>query len=175
MNDSLAYGPAPRRRGVIRRHAKAFAIGTAIAILTTAGIGIAVWLIDVTGTGYAKVGSATAPTIEVPATGEIAGTLSPGETGTLKINNQNAGAVPLTLVAFIPTSPNPIVTFAPGTTGPCSSANFHITSQPSLNINIPPLTTTIVEVSNAISMDAAAPIGCQGATLAVPGTVSFST
>jgi hypothetical protein len=169
MTDSFAY-EAPRKRGRIRRHPWLATIVT-FALFASAGA-VAQWLVSGAGTGYVKVGTLTAPSAQVPADGEITGVLFPGTTAalTFKLDNQSGGA--LTLTGFSPLGPFTVT----GSQGSCTSdtgtALFSAVSGLSITV---PTGVTIVSIPNAVTIPASASNGCQGATLAQPGTLSFTS
>ena len=184
MEASFAYGPK-KKRGFIRRHLKAFVIGTALAVLTTTGLGIAAWIVSGNGNLYGKTGQLTAPnTVDVSTS--ITGDLFPGSTGDLTVAFSNPNVAPL-FVSLIIQSGTPQV--LPGGGG-CDTNDFTTdfsAIQSQLNLLGAPgrmipagdgdsLTAekTIV-FTDVVTLSSAAPTGCQNQTFVRPATFNYST
>jgi hypothetical protein len=167
----VIIGPPPKKRGVIKRH-KIIA-GVLGFALFAAGGALAAWFVSGGGGGYVKVGTLTAPSEQTPANGEIVGTIFPGETGplTFKINNTNT--VPLTINDWTPQGANFSVTGAAGTC-PADSSTATFANKAGLSIPVP-VGSSIVTIPNAVTLLGSASNGCQGATFAKTGSLTYST
>src|SRR4051812_44343780 len=143
-----------------RRKARGAAIVVIATVLVGGSIAMADWLVDGSGFGYAKSGTAiplwTADVIP-------AGNLSPGRSGpvTVKIVNQNGYPVTLTGV----TATGPVESSGPD----CDGAAFlTFTDQLNLSTALPAKKVTTVTLPNAIAMSADAPNSCQGMGFRIP-------
>ena len=156
--ESWAYGPAPKKRGIIRRH-KVLAFVLSFVLFASAGA-LAAWLVDGSGSAYTKAGSLVAPTFN-----DISGSVQPdpnclpGNPCDFKasINNPNGNLV---LIGVQGVSVQP----GPG----CNGTDFDLGPNGFPTFNPPiavPSGTNVVDIPNLITMKPNAPTGCQGTSI----------
>ncbi len=132
-----------------------------LSVLLVAGVAIAAWLIQGTGTGAAKAGTAGNLTV---AAGTPTGDLYPGSTGGdvfVKVTNNNAYPVQLTNATMSGTI-TPAECLVTINAGPFSLASVPVIAAGA---------TVDVTIADALSMGAAAENSCQGANFSVPTVV----
>ncbi len=175
MTDTFAGGTTPpmaeerNRREFVRRHVKAFAVGTAIATLTAGGVALASWLVGGTGTAYSKAGTLQAlSTVDVSAT--ISGDLYPGGSGAATVKVHNPNPIPLVVTAA---TGNGSITSSDNAN--CPGSNLTFTDQTGLSIDIPAGGDAQQVFANAAQLSANAPNACQGVTFMIPVSVQGST
>jgi hypothetical protein len=167
----------------VKRHTKAFAIGSAIAVLTTAGIGIAAWLTSGPGNLYGKTGTLTAPnTLDVSAT--LTGDIFPGGTGDLTVAWNNPNVAPQWIQSIVASGTPTVV---PATCAPSQFSTDFSGIQAQLNLmgaagrqipagdNDPATAEKTIVFDNVLSLDIAAPTECQNAVFVRPATFNYST
>jgi hypothetical protein len=163
---SFAY-VAPKRA---RRKLKF--TGLVISWLAIAGIAFAAWTVTSSNFhGYAKAGALVAPT-SVNISGTVAGDLFPGVAGSLKFQVVNPNQTSLKLTGY---TVNTVDVTGVG----CNSADISVPNKSGLTGLTVPANTgpsgALVEVQNAITLNANAPTECQNAVFDVTTTATFST
>lgn len=146
-------------------------VATVVASLALLGAGVAVaaWLVNATGTGQGRTASLAAPTIAV-GTASGPGCLPGGDCdAAVKITNSNA--VPLT-----------ITTIADGGTptqftGSCLASNLTVNAGAVTGgVTVPANASNApVVIPNAYHLSATAPSTCQGDTFTKGMTLTFAT
>lgn len=131
-----------------------------VTVLLTAGLAIALWSSDGTGSGNAR--ALTAQTVTVNATTGTAD-LYPGFTG---------GDVHFTLTN---TNPYPIMftdmtssTVTSSNQGACPAANVTVAPATGLSLNVGAnVTSGALSIANVVTLASGAPDGCQGVTFTI--------
>lgn len=138
-----------------------------VAVLAVGGVAYALWSADGSGNGTAQARTATTISLDVDTS--KAADLYPGFTGGniyFKASNTNPYAV--TFTSF---TAGTIVSSDPTN---CPASNVSVSSGP---ISIPVAagaSSVDEEIDGVVSMDAAAPDGCQGVTFTIPLTLTGS-
>ena len=130
-----------------------------LPLLLIAGVAMAVWSIQGTGTGSAKAGTAGTLTV---APGTATADLYPGFTHGkvfVTVTNDNGYPVQLTNATFGAGSVTPTECLVSVNAGP-----FNLSSVPVIAAH----TTASVTIADALSMGAAAPDSCQNNDISVP-------
>ena len=138
-----------------------------LIVLTAVGFVYAAWTTSGSGSGYAKAGSSQAlTTVDVSAS--TGATLYPGVSGDVKlqISNPNPYAVRVTAVTG-----NGAITADAGHSG-CTTTGVSFANQSSLTIDIAANSSTTSTLTGAASMSNASLNACQGATFAIPVTLT---
>lgn len=138
-----------------------------VLVLGVTGLVYAAWTSNGSGSGYAKAGSAAAlTTVDVSAS--TSATLYPGATGdvVLKIDNPNPYPVRITAVTG-----SGAITADAGHPG-CVTTGVTFTDQAGKSIDIAASSQTQVTLTGAAKMSNASDNGCQGATFAIPVTLT---
>lgn len=119
------------------------------------------------GTGSASAGTLGPVTVET-ATVSPTTVLVPGNTGdaVLDIDNTNSYAVILVSVTG-----HGAITPDAGHSS-CTTTGVTFTDQSGLSKNLPGNTTTVVDLTAAVSMSTASLSSCQGATFSIPVTIT---
>lgn len=154
---------APRHAGRLTLLARAATVMSAVvATLFVGGVAFAWWSTSGRGSGTASTGTVVALT----ATAATPSTtlLTPGGTAPLvmTVKNPNAEAVVLTAVQLDGTRTVAVA----GAAGSCTAPPISVSATTS--ISLPGGGTTTVTVPAAVSLGAAAPTGCQGASFGIP-------
>ena len=139
----------------------------ALTVLLTAGVAVALWTANGSGSGNAR--ALTAQTVTVNATTGAAD-LYPGFTGGdvhFTLTNTNPYAVTFdTMSAGAITSSNP---------GACPASNVSATGATGLSLPVGANATSAAQsIANVVSMQASAPDGCQGVTFTIALTLTGS-
>jgi hypothetical protein len=160
MDESFAAGPSGGEGGFVKRHVKAFAIGTVIAAFTAGGIGFALWSVNGSGSAYSKASSSQAlTTVDVSAQAEDQ--LYPGGSGDIiiQVHNPNAFAVTVTDVTFGAVSPSTCFVTADDQTG--------------LSISVPAGgDSALTTFPGAAHMGSGAGDACQGQLFTIAATLA---
>lgn len=170
----------PRRRGRHARRAsparRVLAGSLLVTLLSGTGVGWAYW--GATGAGAATAQAATAVPLQVDATGGTPASLFPGRTASLSflLSNPNAYPVSLTtLTAAAVTSsdeaacPGTWVTLPEAVTTALAAGGYALPSPVAVAAGA---SGTPVTLDGFLTMDPAAPEGCQGRTFSF--ALSFS-
>jgi hypothetical protein len=151
-----------------KRVSRKLAVMTTVAALSAVALVYAAWTTNGGGSGYAKAGTAQAlSTVDVSAS--TSATLYPGgPAGDVLIRVSNPNSYPVTVTAV---SGNGAITPDGGHAG-CTTTGVSFTDQTGLNISVPANGATTATLSGAASMSNASVDGCQGATFAIPVSIS---
>lgn len=138
-----------------------------VTALLTAGVAVALWSANGTGSGNAR--ALTAQTVTVNATTGAAD-LYPGFTGgDVHFTLTNANPYDITFDAM---TPGAITSSSPGT---CPASNVSATSATGLALPVAANTTGGAQsIDGVVSMAAGAPDGCQGVTFTIALTLTGS-
>ena len=142
------------------------AVSMTLIAMTAVGFVYAAWTTTGSGSGYAKAGSSQAlSTVDVSATTNAS--LYPGQSGnvTLKIHNPNPYNVRVTAVA-LNGQQSDIVADA-GHSG-CTTTGVTFSNQSSLSLDVNAGADTEFTLNGAAAMSNASLDACQGATFAIP-------
>jgi hypothetical protein len=154
---------------------RATAAVVTVAVVIGVGLAYASWLASGTGSGYAKAGSAQAlSTVDVSAS--TSATLYPGVSGDvlLKISNPNPYPIRVTGVSLNGTNASIV---ADGSHSGCTTTGVSFTDQTGLTIDVPARSggtdgTVQTTLSGVAAMSNASLDACQGATFAIPVSLS---
>jgi hypothetical protein len=151
-----------------KRVSRKLAVITTMAALVAVGLVYAAWTTNGTGSGYAKAGTAQAlTTVDVSAS--TTATLYPGgPAGDVTIRISNPNSYPVTVTGV---SGSGAITADAGHAG-CTTTGVTFTNQTGLSISVPANGATTATLSGAANMSNASVDGCQGATFAIPVTIS---
>ena len=152
----------------ISKHRIATAIfGFALALSIGA---VAAWLVQSSGSGYAKAGSLQPVTFQNMSATTPA-ELFPGQTGDghVKLLNPNAGT--LNVVSVVRNTGLGISVDKVG----CSAADIVVNNKTGLSIPLPAGVGTEIRIPGLVTLSASAPTECQGALWTIPLTVTAST
>ena len=151
----------------VRTRNKMAAAVIALTVLLTAGLAVALWSANGTGSGNAR--ALTAQTVTVNATTGTAD-LYPGFTGgDVHFTLTNTNPYPVTFDAM---TPGAITSSAPGA---CPASNVTAASATGLSLPVGANATSGAQsISNVVTMAAAAPDGCQGVTFTIALTLTGS-
>lgn len=145
----------------------------AVVVLLGAGIAIAAWTSSGSGTASAKAGTALPPTTgDIGTAAFTSTTLYPGGTGDVQLVVKNPNPYPVKVVSVAPL-PEPITTS--GATGKCADHGVTFaapTHQITAGNAIAAGGSVTLTLPGAVTMDAGAENGCQGALFAIPVTVT---
>ena len=147
-------------------------VATIAGVLLFASAGVAYAFIAGSGSGTGTASAGTMQTVTVSALvgGDApSATLYPGGPAAdviLRANNPNAYSVQIVGVAA-----NGSIT-ADGAHPGCTTTGVTFTPPASPSITIPAATSSLVHLASAASMSTASVSGCQGATFAIPVTVT---
>lgn len=151
----------------VRTRNKVAALVIALTVMLTAGLAVALWTANGTGSGNAR--ALTAQTVTVNATTGTAD-LYPGFTGGdvhFTLTNSNPYAV-----TFDSMTPGAITSSNPGA---CPAANVSASSATGLSLPVGANATSGAQsIANVVSMDSGAPDGCQGVTFTIALTLTGS-
>ena len=151
----------------VRTRNKVAALVIALTVMLTAGLAVALWTANGTGSGNAR--ALTAQTITVNATTGTAD-LYPGFTGGdvhFTLTNTNPYAV-----TFDSMTPGAITSSNPGS---CPASNVSASSATGLSLPVGANATSGAQsIANVVSMDSGAPDGCQGVTFTIALTLTGS-
>lgn len=151
----------------VRTRNKVAALVIALTVMLTAGLAVALWTANGTGSGNAR--ALTAQTITVNATTGTAD-LYPGFTGGdvhFTLTNTNPYAV-----TFDSMTPGAITSSNPGA---CPASNVSASSATGLSLPVGANATSGAQsIANVVSMDSGAPDGCQGVTFTIALTLTGS-
>lgn len=141
-------------------------------VLTAAVVAVAAWLITSDGEGGAKAGSLSAPVVTVasPLTGDTMPSTVP--TGTLQLSVQNPNTMALKLTGVRLKDGSAIST---GNNPNCVGGLWSMPEKTGLAINVPASATTRIDIPNTVKLVENAPTECQGVSVTIPTTASFST
>lgn len=142
----------------------------ALAIGVGVGAGSAFGFFATPGSGTGSVTSGQRLTVSASAGSPIA-PLLPGGTGDVAVEIHNPNSVAITVVEI--TQDGPIT--ADTQHSSCSPTSVHFTNQTGLSETIASGQTVSLDLPDAVSMDATAPSGCEGATFEIPVTISVVT
>jgi hypothetical protein len=134
--------------------------------LVVVSAAVAAWFVSSLGSGSGTFGALTSPAVNAHngSFNAVSDRLYPGTTGSLgfEITNDNPTALLLTTV-----SANGAIT------GPCAAS---VTFIPQSGLTIPVAQgVTLVKVPGALSASSSTDTGCQGTSVVVPVSVTFST
>ncbi|MBL8775975.1 MAG: hypothetical protein JNK12_08595 [Acidimicrobiales bacterium] len=151
----------------VRTRNKVAALVIALTVMLTAGLAVALWTANGTGSGNAR--ALTAQTITVNATTGTAD-LYPGfNDGDVHFTLTNTNPYDVTFDSMTPgaiTSSNP---------GACPSTNVTASSATGLSLSVGANATSSAQsIANVVSMDSGAPDGCQGVTFSIALTLTGS-
>lgn len=153
----------PPRRTAPRKLVAAVGL---VVVLAAAGIAIAAWTINGSGTGYAKAAAGTPLTLG-DATAFTSADLYPGANGSvvLRVTNSNPFRVRITTVTG-----NGAIT---SNAGAACTASTGVTfaNQTGLTQDVAANTTATVTLAGAVSMSNSSDDSCQGAVFSIPVTV----
>lgn len=151
----------------VRTRNKMAAAVIALTVLLTAGLAVALWSANGTGSGNAR--ALTAQTVTVNATTGTAD-LYPGFTGgDVHFTLTNTNPYPVTFDAM---TPGAITSSAPGA---CPASNVTAASATGLSLPVAANATSGAQsISNVVTMAPAAPDGCQGVTFTIALTLTGS-
>lgn len=151
----------------VRTRNKVAALVIALTVMLTAGLAVALWTANGTGSGNAR--ALTAQTITVNATTGTAD-LYPGFAGGdvhFTLTNTNPYAV-----TFDSMTPGAIISSNPGS---CPASNVSASSATGLSLPVGANATSGAQsIANVVSMDSGAPDGCQGVTFTIALTLTGS-
>ena len=151
----------------VRSRNKVAALVIALTVMLTAGLAVALWTANGTGSGNAR--ALTAQTITVNATTGTAD-LYPGFAGGdvhFTLTNTNPYAV-----TFDAMTPGAITSSNPGA---CSASNVTASSATGLSLPVGANATSGAQsIANVVAMDSGAPDGCQGVTFTIALTLTGS-
>jgi hypothetical protein len=172
----LRAGPTPGRRtwrtwlgGRRRRTTVVLVLVLIAAALGAAGVAVAAWLTSGSGAPALSGGTALAPTTTAVAGSAVtSGLLTPGATGTaaLTVTNPNPYRVRVATIAAAGAAT------AAGGIGTCATTGVSFVPQNPPGIVLVPAASTTLVLPGAVAMSTASETGCQGATFAVPVTVT---
>lgn len=170
--------PTTHRRP--RRHlATLVTVSAVLAVLMGAGVAYAAW--TATGTGTAGAKATTFQPLTVSA-GTTTAQLYPGGSGdaVVSITNPNPFAVKITQVSqdstpgkFVSSDLSANCTDASGSTHPTGVTLTTATGTPLASV--PANSTASITLTGKVTMSAASDTGCQGATFAIPVTVTATS
>ncbi len=158
-----------------RRINRKVAVLTIMAALSVVGLVYAAWTTNGTGSAYSKAGTAQAlSTVDVSAS--TSATLYPGVSGDVLIKISNPNPYPVTVTAV---SGNGAITPDSSHSG-CSPTGVSFTNKTGLSISVPAKAgstngETEATLAGAASMSNASVDACQGATFAIPVTISAAS
>ncbi|GAA4836351.1 hypothetical protein GCM10023201_26470 [Actinomycetospora corticicola] len=159
-----------RRLGGRRRRTTVVLVLVLIAAaLGAAGVAVAAWLASGSGSPALSGGTALAPTTTAVAGSAVtSGLLTPGATGTaaLTVTNPNPYRVRVASIAAAGAAT------AAGGIGTCVTTGVGFVPQNPAGIVLVPAASTTLVLPGAVAMSTASETGCQGATFAVPVTVT---
>ena len=151
----------------VRTRNKVAALVIALTVMLTAGLAVALWTANGTGSGNAR--ALTAQTITVNATTGTAD-LYPGFTGGdvhFTLTNTNPYAV-----TFDSMTPGAITSSNPGA---CPASNVTASSATGLSLPVGANATSGAQsIANVVAMGSSAPDGCQGVTFTIALTLTGS-
>lgn len=138
-----------------------------VTALLTAGVAVALWSANGSGSGNAR--ALTAQTVTVDATTGAAD-LYPGFTGgDVHFTLTNANPYDITFDAM---TPGAITSSSPGT---CPASNVSASAATGLSLPVAANATSGAQsIANVVSMAAGAPDGCQGVTFTIALTLTGS-
>jgi hypothetical protein len=144
----------------------ALALGAVTAAV--AGIAIAAWSVNATGTGYAKASTASAITLG-DATAESTATLYPGASGTAKLKVSNPNPFPVRITAV---SGNGTITTPDAACNASHGVSF--VNQTGLTLDLAANATDQVFTlaSGSVTMSNASVDACQGEVFSIPVSVT---
>lgn len=148
---------------------KKFAAAAGVSALALGGlVAYAAWTTSGSGTGTVSARTASALIV---GDGHSSTTLYPTGKGDLVVTLQNTNAYNVNVTsiaqgALVAGSASPVAV-SDNTSGACNTASVTFTP-PAVNFVIAANSTTTLTLHNAVSMDASANDGCQGATFTVP-------
>ena len=166
--EAWAYGPAPKKRGFIRRHTTALVVGLCMSM---AGFALGAWLVDGSGNAFRRLPVMQSPQGVDLTDAEITTdpNCTPGSTGPggslygctlqFKVNNPNQAPVYLFGVQGFIVQP----------LGACDSSNFVTNPAPiiwSPGLRFDPGIST-VELPNLLGLKDTAQTTCQGTVVRV--------
>lgn len=155
-----------------RRRRTSLLAGALCALAIGVGAGSAFGFITSSGSGTGLVVSGQAQHLTVSATAGTPTTpLLPGGTGDVAVEISNPNTVAVTVVSV--TQNGPIT--ADGGLSSCTPTAVHFLDQTGLSDTIGAGQTIRLDLPGAASMDVNAPSGCEGATFAIPVTISVVT
>jgi hypothetical protein len=148
------------------------AIGGAVVLgaLVAAGLVYAAWTAGGQGSGYVRAGTAVALST-VDASAQTTATLYPGGSGdvVLKVHNPNPYPVRITDVALRGANSD----IAPdGAHAGCDPTGVSFSDRTGLSIDVDPSSDRQTTLTGAAEMSNASADACQGATFAIPLTLS---
>lgn len=151
----------------VRTRNKMAAAVIALTVVLTAGLAVALWSANGTGSGNAR--ALTAQTVTVNAATGTAD-LYPGFTGgDVHFTLTNTNPYPVTFDAM---TPGAITSSAPGA---CPASNVTASSATGLSLPVAANTTSGAQsIANVVTMAAGAPDGCQGVTFTIALTLTGS-
>lgn len=141
----------------------------AVALLVALAGGALAWFTaSGSGTGSGADGTVQPVTVQALAGGDApSSALQPGGTADVILRLSNPNSFALTLTAVTGGSP---ITADGGHSG-CTTTGVSFTSQSGLSITVPS-GSSLVHLPGAARMDTTSSSGCQGATFAIPVTLS---
>lgn len=155
-----------------RRRQRSILLGALFALVMGIAAGSAFGFITAPGSGTGLVVSGATQHLTVSATaGTPATPLLPGGTGDVAIVISNPNNVSITVVSVTQNGP---IMVESGLSS-CTPTVVEFSNQTGLNDTIGAGRTARLDLPGAASMDANAPSGCEGATFAIPVTISVVT
>ncbi len=149
---------------------KKILVAAVVGVITVAvaGIAIAAWSVNGSGTGYAKASTASAITLG-DASVESTATLYPGASGTakLKVSNPNPFPVRITAVAG-----NGTITTADATCNASHGVSFVNQTGLTLDLTANETNHVFTLASGSVTMSNASVNACQGQVFSIPVTVT---
>ena len=151
-----------------KRVSRKLAVVTTAVAFAAVSLVYAAWTTNGTGSGYAQAGTAQAlSTVDVSAS--TSATLYPGgPAGDVSIRISNPNSYPVTVTGV---AGNGAITADAGHAG-CTTTGVSFTDQTGLSISVPANGATTATLTGAASMSNASVNACQGATFAIPVTIS---
>jgi hypothetical protein len=180
MSSHRRRTPPPTSHRRPRRHAARLAAGAAaLAVLAGAGVAYAAWTASGTGTAGAKATTFQPLTVSAGATTAL---LYPGGSAdaVVSITNPNPFPVKITQIGqdttpgkYVSSDQGASCTDASGSTHPTGVTLTTATGTPLASV--PANSSAPVTLTGKVTMSAASDNGCQGATFAIPVTVTATS
>lgn len=144
---------------------KKLAASAALLAVAVGGLAYAVWTSS--GSGSGRAGAVTAVDLTVNAASGTAD-LYPGTTeGDVSFTITNTNPYPVTFTSMAPGGA--ITNTVPGDATACPPANVTVTGATGLSLTVAADSTSpVLSIADVVSMDLAAPNGCQGKTFEIP-------
>lgn len=154
----------------LRKLSKKFLIVVVLGVVTVAvaGIAIAAWSVNGSGTGYAKASTASAVTLG-DASAESTATLYPGASGTAKLKVSNPNAFPVRITAV---TGNGTITTADVTCNASHGVTFVNQTGLTLDLAANETNQVFTLASGSVTMSNASVNACQGQTFSIPVSVT---